>query len=133
MWLTSGGGNFAGEIDVIDTRTNETRTVSPFLHDQNVVDPRDLKYRFNWETPIAFDPFDPHVVYTAGDVVFKTRDAGGHWQAISGDLTRNDRSHEVVTGGITLDGTGAETSETILYIEPSRVKRGEIWTTAISS
>jgi photosystem II stability/assembly factor-like uncharacterized protein len=127
VWLTSGGGNFAGEIDVIDTRTNETRTVSPFLHDQNVVDPRDLKYRFNWETPIAFDPFDPHVVYTAGDVVFKTRDAGGHWQAISGDLTRNDRSHEVVTGGITLDGTGAETSETILYIEPSRVRRGELW------
>jgi photosystem II stability/assembly factor-like uncharacterized protein len=127
VWLTSGGGNFAGEIGVIDTGTNEIRTVSPFLHDQNVVDPRDLKYRFNWETPIAFDPFDPHTVYTAGDVMFKTRDAGRHWQAISGDLTRNARGHEVVSGGITLDGTGAETSETILYIEPSRVKRGEIW------
>jgi photosystem II stability/assembly factor-like uncharacterized protein len=127
VWMTSGGGNFAGELDVIDTRTNEIRTVSPFLHDQNVVDPRDLKYRFNWETPIAFDPFDPHIVYTAGDVVFKSSDAGRHWQAISEDLTRNARSHEVVSGGITLDGTGAETSETILYIEPSRVKRGEIW------
>ncbi len=127
VWLTSGGGNFAGEISVIDTRTNEIRTVSPFLHDQNVVDPRNLKYRFNWETPIAFDPFDPHTVYTAGDVVFKTRDAGQHWQAISPDLTRNARSHETLSGGITLDGTGAETSETILYIEPSRVKRGLLW------
>jgi len=127
VWLTSGGGNFAGEMDVINTRTNEVRTVSPFLHDQNVVDPRDLKFRFNWETPIAFDPFDPRIVYTAGDAVFKTSDAGQHWKAISGDLTRNARAHEVVSGGITLDGTGAETSETILYIEPSRAKRGQLW------
>jgi len=127
VWMTSGGGNFAGELDIIDTRTNEIRTVSPYLRDQNVVDPRTLKYRFNWETPIAFDPFDPGVVYAGGNVLFLTRDAGTHWRAISGDLTRNERSHEVVTGGITLDGTGAETSETILYIEPSRVRRGELW------
>lgn len=127
VWSTSGGGNFAGEIDVIDTRTNEIRTVSPYLRDQNVIDPRALRYRFNWETPIAFDPFDPHVVYAGGNVVFATRDAGAHWRAMSGDLTRNEMSHELVTGGITLDGTGAETSETILYIEPSRARRGELW------
>ncbi len=127
VWSTSGGGNFAGEIDVIDTRTSEIRTVSPYLHDQNVIDPRNLRYRFNWETPIAFDPFDASVVYAGGSVVFATHDRGTHWRAISGDLTRNERSHEIVTGGITLDGTGAETSETILYIEPSRVHRGELW------
>ncbi|HET9393071.1 MAG TPA: hypothetical protein VFO29_06110 [Candidatus Rubrimentiphilum sp.] len=127
VWMTSGGGNFAGVLDVINTRTNEDRTVSPYLHDQNVVDPRNLKYRFNWETPIAFDPFDPHVLYAGGNVLFATRDAGAHWRVLSGDLTRNTRSHETVTGGITLDGTGAETSETILYIEPSRVRRGEVW------
>ena len=127
VWLSSGGGNFAGSLDVVNTRTNEDRTVSPYLHDQNVVDPRNLKYRFNWETPIAFDPFDPRIVYTAGNVLFRTRDAGAHWTVISGDLTRNARTHETVTGGITLDGTGAETSETILYIEPSRARRGEIW------
>jgi photosystem II stability/assembly factor-like uncharacterized protein len=127
VWLSSGGGNFAGELDVLDTRTNEDRTVTPYLHDQNVVDPRSLKYRFNWETPIAFDPFDSRTVYTAGNVLFRTRDQGTHWAVISGDLTRNARSHEAVSGGITLDGTGAETSETILYIEPSRARRGEIW------
>lgn len=127
VWLSSGGGNFAGSLDVINTRTNEDRTVSPYLHDQNVVDPRALKYRFNWETPIAFDPFDPRTVYTAGNVLFRSRDEGTHWSVVSGDLTRNERSHETVTGGITLDGTGAETSETILYIEPSAARRGEVW------
>jgi photosystem II stability/assembly factor-like uncharacterized protein len=127
VWLSSGGGNFAGEIDVIDTRTNVTRVVSPYLRDQNVVDPKNLKYRFNWETPIAFDPFDPHIAYTAGNVVFRTSDRGDRWSAISGDLTRNDKTHQIITGGITLDGTGAETSDTILYIEPSRLRRGELW------
>ena len=67
------------------------------------------------------------MLYAGGNVLFVTRDEGTHWRVISGDLTRNERSHEVVTGGITLDGTGAETSETILYIEPSRVRRGELW------
>src|SRR5579872_402420 len=127
VWLSSGGGNFAGELDVLDRATGEERTVSPYVRDQKVVDPKDLRYRFNWETPVAFDPFDPHIAYAAGNVVFRTRDRGYHWTQISGDLTRNDPSHEVVTGGITLDGTGAETSDTILYIEPSTVRRGELW------
>jgi photosystem II stability/assembly factor-like uncharacterized protein len=127
VWLSSGGGNFAGEMEVFDRATNESRVVSPYLRDQNVVDPKNLKYRFNWETPIAFDPFDPHVVYTAGNVIFTTSDRGYHWKVISGDLTRNDSAHQVVTGGITLDGTGAETSDTVLYIEPSPVRRGELW------
>jgi photosystem II stability/assembly factor-like uncharacterized protein len=127
VWLASGGGNFAGEMEILDTRTNESRVVTPYLRDQNAVDPKDLKYRFNWETPIAFDPFDPHVAYTAGNVLFATRDRGVHWTRLSGDLTRNNRAHQLVTGGIVLDGTGAETSDTVLYIEPSTVRRGEIW------
>lgn len=127
VWLTSGGGNFAGAMDVIDLRTNVDRTVSPYLRDQNVVDPKNLKYRFNWETPIAFDPFDARVAYTAGNVLFATNNRGQSWRVLSGDLTRDYKPHQIVTGGITLDGTGAETSDTILYIEPSHVRRGEIW------
>ena len=127
VWLSSGGGNFAGEMDVIDVKTNVDRTVSPYLHDQNAVDPKRLKYRFNWETPIAFDPFDPHIAYTAGNVLFATNNRGQSWRVLSADLTRDYKPHEVVTGGITLDGTGAETSETILSIEPSTVRRGQIW------
>lgn len=127
VWLSSGGGNFAGEMEILDRSTNESRVVSPYVRDQNVVDPNDLKYRFNWETPIAFDPFNPHVAYTAGNVVFTTSDRGYHWKPISPDLTRNNRAHEVVTGGITLDGTGAETSDTVLYIAPSPARKGELW------
>ncbi len=127
VWQTAGGQNFAGEVSIHDFKTSETREVGPYIRDQNVIDPKALTYRFNWETPIAFDPFDPARAYTAANVLFTSTDRGMTWSRISPDLTRNDRSHEIVTGGITLDGTGAETSETILYIEPSRAVRGEIW------
>ncbi len=127
IWQAAGGQNFAGEVSVHDLATDETFEVGPYLRDQNVVNPKDMRYRFNWETPIAFDPFDPNRVYTAGNVLFVTHDRGVHWRAISPDLTRNDRAHQVVTGGITLDGTGAETSDTILSIAPSHAARGEIW------
>ncbi|MBV8246090.1 MAG: hypothetical protein JOZ38_09240 [Candidatus Eremiobacteraeota bacterium] len=127
VWSTSGGGNNGGELDIYDEQTHQSYEGSAYLRDQNVVPPVDLKYRFNWETPIAFDPFDPRVAYTAGNVVFASSDRAAHWKAISPDLTRNDRSHEMMTGGITLEGTGAETSETILALVPSAARRGMLW------
>jgi photosystem II stability/assembly factor-like uncharacterized protein len=127
VWFTSGGGNSQGELSYVDLRSGLTQVAQPYLRDQNVVDPKDLKYRFNWEEPFAFDPFHPHRMYVGGNVLFETADRGNHWKAISRDLTRNDRAHEVITGGITLDGTGAETSDTILAIEPSKARAGEIW------
>jgi photosystem II stability/assembly factor-like uncharacterized protein len=127
IWMSSGGQNWGGDVEIYNEATMETREIAPYIRDQNVVPPKDLTYRLNWETPIAFDPFDPRLVYTAGNVVFATRDAGANWTVISGDLTRNDAAHELMTGGITLDGTGAETSGTVLDIEPSRAARGELW------
>lgn len=127
FWMTSGGGNNGGELDIFNDRTKQTYAASVDLRDQNVVPPAQLRYRFNWETPIAFDPFDTHHAYSAANVLFDSRDRGHSWHALSPDLTRNTRSHEQMTGGVTLDGTGAETSDTILYIEPSSAARGEIW------
>ena len=127
VWQTSGGGNFSGDADIFDFSTGEFWSIAPYMRDQNALDPKNLRYRLNWETPIAFDPFDARVAYVGADVLFRTQDAGVRWTPISPDLTRNERSHELVTGGITLDGTGAETSETILAIEPSHRARGMIW------
>lgn len=127
VWMTTSGANWSGDVTVFNLRTNESRDVSPYLRDQNVVNPKDLGYRFNWETPVAFDPFDPTLTYAGSDVVFASRDRGAHWKPISGDLTLHLPAHELTGGGITLDGTGAETSDTILVIEPSRAARGELW------
>jgi photosystem II stability/assembly factor-like uncharacterized protein len=90
------------------------------------------KYRFNWESPIAFAPWRTAggkvIGWYGGNVVFQTTDRGHHWEAISPDLTRNLKSHQITAGGpITNDVSGAEYSDTILDIEASTRARGEIW------
>ncbi len=85
-------------------------------------------YRFNWESPIGFAPWDPRVAWFGGNVVFQSTDAGYSWHPISPDLTRNDKAHQTPAGGpITHDVTGAEYTDTILDIEGSPLSRGEIW------
>jgi photosystem II stability/assembly factor-like uncharacterized protein len=49
---------------------------------------RDSTYRADRTQPIQFSPADPHLLYYAANVLFKTLDGGHSWQAISPDLTR---------------------------------------------
>jgi photosystem II stability/assembly factor-like uncharacterized protein len=90
------------------------------------------RYRFNWESPIAFAPWRTAggkvIGWYGGNVIFQTTDRGRSWTAISPDLTRNIKSHQQPAGGpITNDVSGAEYSDTILDIEGSTRARGEIW------
>jgi len=128
IWISSGGGDNGGSLARYDVRTRLTLDVSPYLRNQNVVLPAELRYRFNWEAPLAFSPFDGHVAYYGGNVVFRTTNGGLAWTAISPDLTRNDKARQILSGTpLRLDVTGAETFDTILDIAPSSVRRGEMW------
>lgn len=51
------------------------------------------EYRYDRTLPLVFSPRNPHVLYFAANVLFKTTDRGESWQAISPDLTRE--SYEV--------------------------------------
>ncbi len=89
------------------------------------------KYRFNWDSPIAFAPWNPHELLFGGDVVFRSTDRGVHWTVISPDLTLDVKSHQQPSGGpLALDVSSAEFSDTLLDIEGSSAKAGEIWTGA---
>jgi photosystem II stability/assembly factor-like uncharacterized protein len=128
IWSAAGGGDNEGDVARFDRRSAAQFDVSPYLRDQNVVAPTRLAYRFNWETPIAFDPFDAHAVYVGGNVLFRSTDAGMHWKAISPDLTRNMKERQGLSGGpLTLDVTGAETFDTILAVAPSTVAAKTMW------
>ncbi|HET6274580.1 MAG TPA: hypothetical protein VFE16_01415 [Candidatus Cybelea sp.] len=94
--------------------------------------PATSKYRFNWESPIAFAPWrspgGSTIAWYGGNVVFQTTDRGHSWTVISPDLTRNIKEHQQPAGGpITHDVSGAEYHDTILDIEGSQLRRGEIW------
>ena len=68
-----------------------------------------MKYRFQWSYPIAFSPHDPKTLYIGANVLLKTTNEGQSWEAISPDLTRNDKSKMGTSGGpITQDNTSIE-------------------------
>ncbi|MEO6912603.1 MAG: hypothetical protein ABI182_01105, partial [Candidatus Baltobacteraceae bacterium] len=118
-----------GALGIYNKKTGDGWYVQPYLQDsQESYDLAKSKYRFNWDSPIAFAPWDPHVAWYGADVVFQSTDRGIHWKAISPDLTLNDKAHQQPSGGpITHDVSGAEYSDTILDIEGSTLATGEIW------
>lgn len=121
-----------GVLGLFDRATETTRFVSPFTAlPGSFLGPFDAskaKYRFNWDSPLAFAPWDGHVAWFGGDVVFQSTDRGEHWTPISPDLTRNIKEHQLPAGGpLAKDVSGAEYSDTILYIEGSKLNLGEIW------
>jgi photosystem II stability/assembly factor-like uncharacterized protein len=118
-----------GRVSVYNRTERHNTFVPPYIgRSIEEFDLAKARYRFNWDSPIAFAPWEPGTVWYGGDVVFATRDRGVHWTAISPDLTKNDKAHQQPAGGpITHDVSGAEYTDTILDIEGSPVRRGEIW------
>ena len=55
------------------------------LSDSGVATAGDL--RFNWNSAIAVDPFDPNAVYFGSQRIHKSTNRGDSWTAISPDLT----------------------------------------------
>jgi hypothetical protein len=90
---------------------------------------KDWKYRFQWNFPLLFSIHDSNTLYAAGNVLFKTTNGGEKWEAISGDLTRNDTTKLVSSGGpITKDNTGVEYYCTIFTLAENPLRKGIIWT-----
>jgi photosystem II stability/assembly factor-like uncharacterized protein len=115
-----------------DKQTQTSRSVKPYYDfSRNDFDLYKAKYRFNWDSPVAFAPWNGHILWAGGDAVFQSTDRGVHWTVISPDLTLNMKSHQQPSGGpLALDVSSAENSDTLLDIEGSPVRKGEIWTGA---
>ncbi len=117
-----------GFIMRLDRKTHLSRFVRPYLESQEEMKPSELKYRFNWTSPIAVSYTDSNEVYLGGNVVFRSTDGGQHWTPISPDLTRNDKSKQVMAGGpVQHDMSGAENYDTILSITLAPTDPKVIW------
>jgi photosystem II stability/assembly factor-like uncharacterized protein len=122
VWATC----YGNEVTRWDGRTGLARSVSPWLHTLSSA-PSDTKYRCHWTAPLAVDPFDPKSVYYGCQVIFKTTDAGESWNVISPDLSTQDPSRLVSSGGLTPDNLGQFYGEVVYVIAPSKTQRGLIW------
>ncbi|HEY2394477.1 MAG TPA: hypothetical protein VGH81_00670 [Rudaea sp.] len=121
-------GEYSGYISHYQELTGQFRNVTIYPHNMSGHGAIDGKYRFQWTAPIATSAYDPKVLYHGAQVLFKTSDRGVHWQAISGDLTRNDKSKQKWAGGpLTGDNTGVEVYDTIFSIAESPVAKDQIW------
>ena len=121
-------GSYGGDISRYDHHTEQTQAINPWPRNPIGWGMADLKHRFQWTEPIVFSPHDPHTLYYAGEVLFKTTDEGKSWTIISPDLTRNDKSKQESSGGpITKDNTGVEVYDTIFSVVESPAEKGLIW------
>ena len=121
-------GSYQGFLTRYDHATGQLRDVTVWPEAYSGWGAQDFKHRFNWTSPTLFSPHDPNTLYTAANVVFRSRDEGASWEAISPDLSRNDPATLQPSGGpITKDNTGAEVYGTVFALAESPRQPGLLW------
>jgi photosystem II stability/assembly factor-like uncharacterized protein len=120
--------DYQGNITRFDKRIGQVKSITEQPELSDAWGAANLEHRFQWTAPVMISPHDPNTLYHAGERLFKTTDGGVHWQAISPDLTRNDKSKQIVSGGeITLDDSGTEYYDTIFALAESPITKGLLW------
>ncbi len=113
---------YGGKISRFDQRTREVQNISPAPGGRG-------KYRFIRTAPIIFSHVDPHVLYFAGNVLFKTTSGGHSWDVISPDLTRVEYDVPQSYGMYTDGNLARAKNRGVIYsIGPSFVNVNTIWT-----
>jgi photosystem II stability/assembly factor-like uncharacterized protein len=124
-------GSYGGYLTRYDHRTKQQRNVNVYPDNPMGAGAEAMKYRFQWNYPILFSPHKTDgkfPLYAAGNILFRSMDEGQSWQAISPDLTTNDKSKQGTSGGpVTQDNTSVEYYCTIFTVAESPITQGVIW------
>lgn len=112
---------YGGKITKYDKRTGQVQNIAPEAV-------RTGKYRFIRTVPVLFSPVNPHTLYFAGNVLFKTNNGGMSWQVISPDLTRNEWDIPASVGIYTTPALKTMPRRGVIYtIAPSYTDSNTIW------
>ena len=112
---------YGGKVSRFDRRTRQVQDVSPRLE-------RGDDFRVVRTQPILFSPVDPHVLYFASNVLWKTTNGGNSWTKISPDLTRPSSAVPANLGAFTsLDPERGKHRGVIYTIAPSYRDVNVIW------
>jgi photosystem II stability/assembly factor-like uncharacterized protein len=112
-----GGGR--SEVSKFHWSTGQVQNVTP-------IQARNAKYRTDRTEPTMFSPLDPHVLYYASNVLFKTTDGGNSWQTISDDLTRENPGIPASVGSLV--PKDAEKKRGVIYaLAPSFKNINTLW------
>ena len=112
---------YGGKITRYDKRTGQVQNIAPEAIQSG-------KYRFLRTAPVLFSPTDPHTLYFAGNVLFKTRDGGHSWQVISPDLSRESWAIPPSVGIYNTENLKQMPRRGVIYtVAPSPVDGNTIW------
>lgn len=122
------GGTYHGIMSVWDADTRARKDIMAYPVIGLGMVPKDMKYRFNWNSPLVASPQNSDVMFHGGNKVLKTTNGGMSWEEISPDLTRNDTTKQGVGGmPFTIEGAGGENYNTLSYLQVSTHSADEIW------
>lgn len=107
------------EVSKFHWSTGQVQNITP-------IPLRSPKYRTDRTEPLMFSPVDPHTLYYAANVLFKTTDGGNSWEAISKDLTRESPGIPASVGALV--PKGAEKQRGVIYsLAPSYKNVETLW------
>jgi photosystem II stability/assembly factor-like uncharacterized protein len=122
VWSTC----YGNKVTRYDYRNKLPRSVAPWMITLDSP-PQDSKYRCHWTAPIAIDPFNHENVFYGCNVIFQTTNAGQSWKVISPDLSTQDASKIISSGGIVGDNLGQFAPEVVFAIAFSEAEKGLVW------
>jgi photosystem II stability/assembly factor-like uncharacterized protein len=123
------GTNNGSYVDRYDRVLGTSREVNPYPWFYSGEPAKDIRERWQWTFPIIFSKADPRTLYVSSQRLWRTRDGGKTWSALSGDLTRHDpKTLERSGGPITGDMNGPEVYATIFAVGPGKRDVNVIWT-----
>lgn len=110
-----------GQVSKFHRATGQVEIITPGPLGQG-------KYRADRTQPIMFSPVDPHVLFYAANVVFKTLDGGNTWQTISPDLTRPHPGIPASLGDMAAKDEAADKQRGVVYaLAPSFHEIDHLW------
>ncbi len=122
------GGSYDGVLIKYNRKTGERQRIDVWPDNPMGYGADSLRDRFQWTYPIVQSQYPPYALYVTSQYVYRSTNQGMSWTRISPDLTRNDKTKQLASGGpITKDNTAVEYYNTIFAFAESPVKAGVFW------
>lgn len=121
-------GCYGGVMDKYDLAKDQVNNIMAYPQLQLGEAAKNLKYRFQWVSPMAVSTHNRDVIYHGSQYVHRSKDAGATFEVISPDLTTNTPEHQDYSGGpINHDITGVEIYNVVFEIVPDPSDAKTIW------
>jgi photosystem II stability/assembly factor-like uncharacterized protein len=112
---------YGGKISRHFRQTGQTQNISPKPL-------RGADFRVVRTEPVVFSPAEPHTLYFASNVLWRTRDGGNSWDTISPDLTRKTWDTPASVGKYRDEQTAKPAQRGVIYaVAPSPLDANRIW------